>query len=376
MGETFWDETEEGTLEECEERAKGAFEFIVSHGGVTSRWQRILIQTDTYLAFLIAMDFLRKSQLTSLECLEMTFVGPPDYEGDEDAYYNDISSSPKHMFDNAPPQLQTIKLARVPNVYLFGHPTHPQFVGLTRLELEFARVHPSFEDLHKMLVASSSTLVVLCLGSRKINGYPKSRTRVSSQALAKVNFSKLQALSFAPITTPKWDLSILRILDAPDLKVLRVQLDDLVGRDSYYLEILELLAYGPDDMNPKAYFPTITHLSYGIMGDLTHDLQILLDGCPEIVSLSLPSALYLTALTKKPWLAPKLECLRIGTRAVPLAGLEKVAAERHKAGTPLKAVELDAQPVSRDLKLLGKYVRNVTVNRVDDERRREDPTSW
>lgn len=368
-----------GTLEERTQRVKDALDFIINHGGATSRWRSFWIQTSVYCAYLAVADLLQSSPMPSLQRLEMVFLGPAEFEGDWIPFYDAVDSpSPKLLLHNPPPpQLRTVRLERIPNAYLFGHPDHPQLVGLTHLELEFVERHPNLGDLHKV-VAACPNLVSFWLDSGSTDEpFHAPPVTTPSEHLSRIYLPELRALSLSHITSPEWDIGVLAMLDAPKLEVLRVAFEFYLQRGEYYPQIIDLLTRGIDKENPKPYFPSLTRLSYDIATDPTEDLQLLLTVYPGITSLSLPSGPPLTALFNKPWLAPNLKRLR-----TPMGpDLKKLVAARHKAGLPLKIVEINQQWLGpdtkpRDKKQIEKWVDSVIVTGYVDERTLLDPMSW
>lgn len=375
MSELFWANSDEATVEEFARMAQNLFDFIVSHGGTPSRWQRLYFVTDVYHVYAIAMNFLRSSFMPSLQYLETMFLGPAELdEEDEETYSDATASSPKLLFHSVPPQLRTVKLTRTPNPYLFGHPLHPQLVGLTRLELRFAESPPELGNFRQMLLASSATLAVLCLDSgTTIGPYSGSRLSPEDNPLLRIHFPKLQALSMTYLLCPAWELNVLQLLDAPNLTTLQIRSLYPEEYDDHYLELLNILTQDSGG-NSRPYFPALVHLSFGVVSQDAKDLRKLLVAYPNINTLSIPWALKLTPLLKKPFLVPELKVLRIHTEAMP--DLKKLVMTRYKARIPLQQVETDNRLIKRDGDYLRKYVATVTTNYNHEQRLWADPMNW
>ncbi|CAE6462214.1 unnamed protein product [Rhizoctonia solani] len=367
MNESFWVNTEEGTLHECVQRAKDAFAFIIKHGGVPSRWRSFAILIDTFLVQLATIDVLQQSVFPSLTSLEMQFTGPYEFD-DEDEFelVEHIQSQPKLLFQEPPPQLRSVKLQGVPVPYLFGHRAHPQLVSLTHLELRFEGLYPRLTDLNKMLSANLN-LESLRLNSETI-GQP---LQLELKILPQVRLPRLKALAFINVASQLWTLHAIKMLDAPNVTAFEL----ILGTLSYeshreYAGIQTLIGHITGDVNqetPTPRFPALTSLT--LASEMTlgfkHITAGVLAAYPGIKELRLPLCPSLSPLLQRPWLAPGLERLRVGVQN--LVQLKKVVNSRCKAGLPLRTVlvddlELTAKVKPSDRAQLRKYVEFTRVS--------------
>ncbi|CAE6445384.1 unnamed protein product [Rhizoctonia solani] len=375
MEEDFWADTENATLDELAERAEDALAFIVTHGGVPSRWRSFSMTTDVFLAQLAAMKLFGKSSFPSLISLEMRFTGPYEFDGEDGFTLEEhIESPPKLLFKESPPQLRSIKLQGVPGSYLFGHPAHPQFVVLTHLELRFEARYPSLTDFNKLLAANPGLeSIFLELGDVERS------VKVEKKRLHKVHLPKLQSLSCVDVASPLWTLHAITMLDAPNVTSLELTL----GISSYQrhreqVGIQKLLDHIIGDQslpNPEPRFPSLRSLTLASEMQLgfEHNIAAVLAAYPQLTDLRLPGCPSLMPLLQRPWLAPGIERLRVGVRN--LVQLKKVVNSRCKAGLPLRTVlvdqlELQVKVKPSDRAQLRKYVDFALV--LDDGERVDD----
>ncbi|CAE6415558.1 unnamed protein product [Rhizoctonia solani] len=163
----------------------------------------------------------------------------------------------------------------------------------------------------------------------------------------KVNLHNLQSLSLPDIDSAPWALNVLMMLDAPNVKALRIgYAGEFDGRDDYR-RVLVYLASGVSPLQensqpqPQPYFPNLIHLSYESDGDPVADLQLLLEAYPTLQSLEIPLRPCVEPVLKqaKPWMVPNLKRLRI-LWANSLVELKRTVMARHKAGLRLENVEV------------------------------------
>ncbi|KAJ1302943.1 hypothetical protein OPQ81_003238 [Rhizoctonia solani] len=348
MGEGFWDATENGTLEELAERAENAFAFILKHGGLPSRWRTFSMVTDVFHAQLAAMKFLAKSRFPSLVLLEMRFTGPYEFDDEDELELGKaIHSRPKLLFKESPPLLHTTSLEGIPVSYLFGHPSHPQFVGLRHLELRFEGLYPQLADLNKMLAANPN-LETLKLDSDTTD----EPVKVDRKKLPKVQLPKLQSLSFVSVASTIWTLQTITMLDVPNLTSFELILGIL--SHEYHREqvgirkLLDYITGATNQENPLGF---------------ENDIVAVLAAYPRITKLYLPICPGLSPLLKRPWLVPNLEVLRAGVRN--LVQLKKVANLRGRARLPLRTVLVDHLELEVEIKPSDRaQLRNSDLNRV------------
>ncbi|CAE7140027.1 unnamed protein product [Rhizoctonia solani] len=361
MGEGFWDETDNGTLDELEERAEAALALIVQHGGVPSRWRSFSMITDVFLAQLAAVELFRKSKFPSLVSLEMRFTGPLEFD-DEDAFRLEehVRSSPKLLFQESPPQLRWVKLQGVPGPYLFGHPAHPQLIALKHLELRFEGRYPSLTDFSKLLAANPGLETILLeLGELE------TPAKIEKKRHPKVHLPNLRSLSCVDVASARWALQAIAMLDVPNLHSFELILN-ILSYQSHHEKVgiqtlFDHLIGNQSQANPEPRFPSLRSLTLASEMQLGFELDIaaVLAAYPQLTDLRLPICPSLMPLLKRPWLAPNIERLRVGVAN--LVQLKKVVNSRCKAGLPLRTVlvdwlELEAKVKPSDKTQLRKYV--------------------
>ncbi|KAG8710704.1 hypothetical protein FRC08_016809, partial [Ceratobasidium sp. 394] len=152
MTGAFWNDLKTGTAEECAERARQALKFIVSHGGVASRWQSVIIATDAFGPHRAVAEFLRSIPLPELRYFDLVFLGPSELdEFDEFAFEEAMTIEPLPLFQDPPPRLRTLKVQGLPNPFLFGHSNQLHLPGLTCLKVDFVDSPPRLLDVSTLL---------------------------------------------------------------------------------------------------------------------------------------------------------------------------------------------------------------------------------
>ncbi|KDN36799.1 hypothetical protein RSAG8_10581, partial [Rhizoctonia solani AG-8 WAC10335] len=369
-----WAETGDDTWEECAQRTRDAFDFIVEHGGVPSRWRTFTTVTDILSAQLVVIGFLGKAHFPSLTSLDTT-LNVPDLYGYANGFTLGelVQSSPRILFQGPLPRLRSVKLECVPNSYLFGHRLHPQLVGLSHLEIRFEGLYPSLADFNKMLVANPN-LETLTVNTEMIIG-PVGVDR----GLPKPQLPMLQSLSFVKVASSFWTLHAIAMLDVPNLISLELTLSlspYLGGEEGGIRKLLDHIIGDQSQATPEARFPSLRSLTLAsaMQPGLEHDIAAVLAAYPQLTSLTLPTCPSLSPLLKRPWLAPGIERLWVGVKD--LVQLENVVHSRCKAGLPLRTVlvdnlELREKVKPNDRARLRKYVDFALVlgdgERMDDD---------
>ncbi|KAG8738808.1 hypothetical protein FRC10_006461 [Ceratobasidium sp. 414] len=335
MREEFWDNTEDGTTEECTERAQEALRFIVSHGGATSRWQSVFIITDAFGPHRAVIDFLGSSPMPELQYLQLHFEGPSDLdEEDELDLYQSTRIKPLQLFQQPPSKLHTARLAGVSNPFLFGHSNQLQLPSLTHLKLAFVNTPPSVSDLSALLRVTTR-LEVLHFGLDAVD--PTEYNKLNLR-LPKIRLNHLRELAFLDIRDALWPLNVVMILEAPNLEYLQL---GLVECEADGDKLIDYLVDGDNKSAPRAVFPSLIRLKALLDdGDLSARLKLesLLRAYPRIVHLEIPF-FPLDTLLVKPWLVPNLQHLQVADRRG--SEIKRVVAARSRAKLPLKVVESD-----------------------------------
>ncbi|KDN36800.1 hypothetical protein RSAG8_10582, partial [Rhizoctonia solani AG-8 WAC10335] len=307
------------------------FAFIIKHGGFASRWKSLDFETDIFASCAVAMGLLSKACLSSLESLELAFMGPSDHPDDmrlfRDAYRG--KTKPKLLFSNPPPQLRSIRLEGILNSHLFDDVLQPQLVGLTDIYISFEGWHPGVDHIHSML-AASPRLTKLCFDSGSADPEVGDKTATGVSASSPVVLSDLVSLTFMHITYPVWSLSVLKTFKAPALQNLEL---------SFWIDPAAsqlLVDYISNQLTQSSpHFPvTLAEMSFFTMMGTNPDPEPLLRAYPNIIKLRTGS---LAALLKRPWLVPNLATLQAVTQD-PLE-LKNLVIGRCGDSLPLKAVE-------------------------------------
>ncbi|KAG9081803.1 hypothetical protein FRC07_014411 [Ceratobasidium sp. 392] len=332
MTESFWDDLADGTPEARIGQTRDALEFIISHGGATSRWQAIIITTDGYDTQLAAANFLASIPLPELWYLELDFT-PSEFDEEYDIALTEatlVKSSP--LFQNPPSKLRTITIKGLPNPFLFGHRNQLHLPGLTHLKLDFVGSSPSLLDVSTMLQITSQLTVLHLTFEFTADGV----THGLDSRVPKIRLQHLRELGLLYIKEAFWPLNFVMVLEAPKLDFLQI---GVVECEAGSAEFVEYLADGGNKTSPRPVFPSVTHLRAWLgEDDPTALLEALLRAHPRTTRLEVPF-IPLDALLVKPFLAPNLQRLR----ATGLSGpeLKKVVDARLNAGLPLKVVEVD-----------------------------------
>ncbi|QRV79328.1 Serine/threonine-protein kinase [Ceratobasidium sp. AG-Ba] len=331
MTESFWNLTEDGTTENCTERARDALNFIVSHGGVTSRWRSVVIGTDAFGPHRTVLDFLRSSPVPELRLLELQFNGPAEFDlDDETAMHRATAIKPLTLFKHPPSKLHSIKLGGVPNPFIFGK-NQLCLQSLTSLSLVFVDDVPKLPDFKAVLQATTQ-LAVLRLDFDMVAPLKSHKSTFKSQ----IQLDHLRELEFSNVEDGLWPLNLLMMFKAPNLEYLNIHVAGS-GCD----KLLDYVAKGGNERSPQPLFPSITHLRIWLDANdyfAKPRLRSLLSAYPQITRLDIAFG-PLDALTIHPWLVPSLKHLMVvGRRG---AEVKRVVAARHKAGLPLEAVDFD-----------------------------------
>ncbi|KAB5595974.1 hypothetical protein CTheo_491 [Ceratobasidium theobromae] len=327
-------------VDKLAEEVRDTFSFIETRGGVPSRWRSFWIRTEVPSAHFVAIELLKSSPMPLLQRLEMLCGATSRLDEEGEFIRSDINDSPPALLfhEPPPPQLHVIKLEGVPDPLLFGHPSHPQLVNLTRLELQFFQKHPALDELNKMLTASPQ-LTTLLLDSGWVDPPDDPLTELD-MSLPKIHLPELRELSFRDVQSVLWNLSILMMLDAPNVESFRLDMFDFHEPEVISQINKYLTRSGSDDGGlHKPCFPSLAHLTYENFGDADDDLRVILPAYPGLTSLEVPSGGSLRPLLEQPWHVPSLTHLIVASSG-DMSVLKKVVITRHKADLPLKMVQI------------------------------------
>ncbi|KAJ1304416.1 hypothetical protein OPQ81_005564 [Rhizoctonia solani] len=350
--------------------AHQALPFIVTHGGITSRWKSCWIQTNDLPAHLAVLNFLLLSDLPMLQYLELDYCGP-EYTSRrlESGVYSNFISTGSLFHDPPIPRLQIAVLRSVPNLCLFRHLGSFQLTELTYLELDFCSPLPRLEQLNGLL-AACPRLTALFLDSMLEFHFVTEPDRPDDPVeLPRVHLPLLQslALKHTICSAVFWELGILKMIDAPNVQSFQLYLasNRIFDNDP----IIDYITQGDSTTNPRPIFPLLTSLGFFLQQDITPDLRRLLSTYTRVTTLVLPEFPELSALLETPWLAPSLTLLCLETKDYKL--LKDLVNMRYSAHLPLKTVELKKQTSvweisSEERDQLGQLVDLVLVDELED----------
>ncbi|CAE6429479.1 unnamed protein product [Rhizoctonia solani] len=320
-------------LRNYSERVRKTFAFIVKHGGSSSRWRSLCFGTDIFASCSAAVDLLSKAGLSSLESLEIVFMGPWQGHPEDDKMFLDAyrgKSSSKLLFAEPPPQLGSVRLEGVINSHLFGDISRPQLAGLTDIYISFSGRHPGINHIHSML-AASPRLTKLCFNSGDTDpDEDGDTTTANTSPSSKITLSHLQSLNFMHMINPVWNLSVVQMFKAPTLE--NLELSFWIDPDGSQL-LVEYISNQLTQSSP--YFPaTLNEISFFTVMGGNPDPEPLLRAYPNITTLKAGS---ITALLKRPWLVPNL--VNLEAIIYDTSELKNLVLGRCGDGLPLKTVE-------------------------------------
>ncbi|CAE6536105.1 unnamed protein product [Rhizoctonia solani] len=319
-----------------------ALPFIITHGGVTSRWRSCWIQTNDLPAHLAVLNFLMSSHLPILQYLELDYCGP-EYTSRrfESGVYSNFLSTRSLFHDPPIPRLRSAVLRSVPNLCLFRDMSLVQLTELTYFELDFCAPLPKLEQLNGLL-AACPRLTALLIDSMLEFHFGNDPDRLDEPIeLPRVRLPMLQslALKHAIRSNVHWELGLLKMIDAPNVQSLQLYLASNRAFDSD--AIIEYITQGDSAISPGPIFPLLTSLGFFVQTDITVDLRRLLSTYTMVNTLVLPEFPELTALLETPLLAPELALLSLETKEYSV--LKRLVILRRDARMPLKSVELKKQ---------------------------------
>lgn len=345
-----------------------ALEFVVSHGGVSSRWSRLAVWFETSSAMFAVIDFIADTALDNLRKLSLvnTFVDPLLAEdlATEALRKRDLSKSV--MFKTPPPIFHELELVGIPSNFFFAHEGRPLVSNLTHLELGSLVSLPPLKGLRDLFL-NSPQLESLCLDMGMIE---TTDFQPEPPASIRVDLPRLRRFSLQEPISVTWGLSVLQMIDAPRLEGLALNLNQSqVAADPVPLYV----AYGRtngrlvDDVPSKQedkrgpIYPALKQLALGPFSGSLLALEALLVSSKNITRLdweleynSLMSIKILVepAESTEP-LCPRLEHLRV--YGISDEELIAVVKGRKSLKIPLKVVEVNSRDwdyIGEDTKML------------------------
>ncbi|QRV79479.1 Serine/threonine-protein kinase [Ceratobasidium sp. AG-Ba] len=338
MTDGFWKGLASDKANDCAERCREALSFILSHGGVTSRWQSVVISTDAFAPHDAMAKFLRDSLLPTLQYLELKFHGPSNSDSMDELMFNIMMSViPMPLFRETPSSLRVVKLAGFANPFIFGHFNQLQIPGLTHLELDFVGTPPDLSDISSLLRVISK-LEVLRFSFGWTDSNPDNKV---DPPLSKVELPCLQDLGLFFMKEGYWSQSFLMMLEAPRVEHFQLNMGEC---EVEARAIMQLFTTPGGKHIPNIIFPSVTRLKVVLdrnSYDSTSILEALLLAHPKTTVLEVSWA-PLKALAAKLWLVPDMQHLRVS--GCDGSELREAVMARTEVKLPLKLVE--AEPFS------------------------------
>ncbi|KAF8608229.1 hypothetical protein BDV93DRAFT_603083 [Ceratobasidium sp. AG-I] len=335
------------SFEDYAKRARAALEFIVAHGGVTSRWETLVIRSKRSETIQGVMDFVYNARLDNLHTLELDVETYKVLDADE--LVADVltgqASSESAMFKNQPPLLRHIELYGMPSKLIL--PLKPPIVcNLTLLHLTVAHSLPDLVSLRDLFI-HSPRLETLGLYTSRIES-----TDFQNQppAVAKVHMPHLRQFTRHQWDSTSWGLSVLKMVDAPAVEVFSLDYGDSDA-------VLSYLAFGrrgerlvDDHSGPNEHiggtsiYPALKHLIISGISGSPDTFSNMLKAFQNVTKLDWELRMdpdnQLLGVLRDSTICPQLEHIRAGW--VPNE-LIAVVRERAEQGRPLKVVEVSSR---------------------------------
>lgn len=334
---------------EYAKRALDALEFIVAHGGVTSRWEILVIWSNMPDVILAVMHFVRNAHLGNLHTLELDNETYKLLEGDELVAEVLTGPAPPEsvIFRTQPPLLRHIELSGIPPSFLFQHGPIPLVCNLTSLNLTVVGSLPHLVGLRELFI-HSPRLETLGLYTARIESIgfqyqPPATTRARMPHLRQFTHHQWDSVS--------WGLCVLKMVDAPRVEVFSLDLSCI--QDDTILSYLasgrrgERLVDDHSSLNEHtdgtAIYPELKHLIIGSLSTSPKMFGDMLKASQNVTRLDwdlrLGSGADLCTVLGEATVCPQLEHLRV--YQVP-DELRMVVRQRAEQGRPLKIVEVNS----------------------------------
>ncbi|KAF8598196.1 hypothetical protein BDV93DRAFT_526894, partial [Ceratobasidium sp. AG-I] len=320
-----------------------ALEFIVDHGGITSRWERFVIWSEIPDVVLAAIDFISSAPLDILTTLKLLGELNDDLLAEPFAR-QDFSES--IMFKSQPPLLRRVELYAIPSNFFFARESVPLVSNLTHLELSTIVSLPPLIGLRELLL-HSPLLETLFLDMGLVTtvsfeNQPSSSVRVSMPFLHQFTLREPVSVS--------WGLSVLKMIDAPGVEMFSL---NLTQSEELTDSIMRYIALGrsagrllDDDTDTGAdrgfIYPSLKHFALGPFINSAAILKATLKAFQNVTRLDWETGLDaftpIQSLMTDVAVCPQLEHLRV----YGVSGDDLVAVVRARAtnGRPLKIVEV------------------------------------
>ncbi|KAL5639218.1 hypothetical protein ACGC1H_006655 [Rhizoctonia solani] len=359
-----------------------ALDFLVSKGGKPSRWARFIIWFEKPKALFTAIDFLIDAPLDNLRNLSLvnTYVDQIMVEDYVVEAMRDRDLSNSSLFREPPPLLHKLELSGVPSSFFFAQGNAPLVSNLTHLELGFVLSLPPLMGLRALFV-QNPRLESLCLDTSMIDMTDFEHKNATE---TRVGMPFLRQFSLQEPISVGWGLSVIQMIDAPELEAFALNLDQsqtipdpIPFHIAYGKEIVNVDAEArPGAMFPRRpIYPVLKHLALGPFTGTSLALFAMLEALGTITRLDWElqdeEPVTINQALGDSKFCPRLEHIRVyGVHETDLVDLVK---SRIRAGAPLKTVEVN----SHDWPILLSSTK-AKLSKIDDSGLdpRSDSEAW
>ncbi|CAE6533261.1 unnamed protein product [Rhizoctonia solani] len=324
-------------------------DFLVSKGAKPPRWARFVVWFEKPKALLTAIDFLIDAPLDNLRNLSLvnTYVDQimiEDYVA-EATRDRDLSNS--LLFRDPPPLLQKLELSGVPSSFFFAQGNTPLVSNLTHLELGFIISLPPLMGLRALFV-QNPRLESLCLDTSMIEVTDFEHKNATE---TRVGMPFLRHFSLQEPISVGWGLSVIQMIDAPELEAFALNLD----QSQTIPDLIPLhIAYGKEIVGGEArsgamfprrpIYPVLKHLALGPFTGTALALYAMLEALGTITRLDWElqdeEPVTINRVLGDSKFCPRLEHIRVyGVHETDLVDLVQ---SRIRTGAPLKTVEVNS----------------------------------
>lgn len=338
-------------------RAIGALEFIIAHGGVTPRWGSLFVWSEMPDVILAVSDFLSNAPLDNLRILGVIteFEDPNTAETLTTSALATRDLSRSAIFTVQPPLLHYASFSGIPSDFFFARETTPLVSNLTYLELSTTPSLPPLIGLRELFIYNPR-LEKLILDMRLVTVM---EFQPQPPASVRVSMPHLRQFTFKAPRPTFWGLSVLKMMDAPGVELFALDLTNLDDFIPYYLAFGRMGNQLVDDpfKSEKRFigqprrstiYPVLKSLTLGPFRGSPGGLGDILGAFKTITRLGWdlgpPSrGVAIEKMLSSPSICPRLEHLRVSD--VTGEALEQLVRLRTEDGTPLslKTIKVDAQ---------------------------------
>ncbi|CAE6412819.1 unnamed protein product [Rhizoctonia solani] len=325
-------------------------DFLVSKRAKPSRWARLAIWFEKPKSLFTIIDFLIDASLDNLRKLSLVNIYidrmmVEDYVV-EAMRERDLTNSA--LFRNPPPLLQELELVGTPSNFFFPHENASLVSDLTYLDLGFLLSLPPFMGLHSLLT-HNPRLESLCLDTGMIE-----TTDFEPETIAeiRVRMPFLRRFSLQEPISVGWGLSVLQMIDAPNLEAFALNLDQSQTLPD---PIPLYIAYGkeignvedqPEAPSPRRpIYPALKHLALGPFTGTSASLLAMLESLGTITRLDWElqeeEPISINRALGDSKICPRLEHIRV--HGVHETDLVDLVESRIRSGIPFKVVEVNSR---------------------------------